>query len=260
MPNSDLSAAAAPPFAAPFAMLPAFVPGTEVLGVEGLAKSFTMHHLGQRLAAFEQVSFTLRAGEFLLLKGPNGVGKSTLLRTLYRSYLPEAGQIWFSHARGRTDLARAADVDVALLRRAEIGFVTQFLTARPRVAAEEIVAEPLRKAGVAGPQALAEAHHWLAAFGVKRDLWRAYPTSFSGGEQQKVNLARALIRPPRLLLLDEPTASLDVGARAALVARLADLKSAGVAMIGVFHHPGDVAALIDGEIQLSAKEVQDVAV
>ena len=232
-----------------------------ILQVEGLGKTFTMHHLGQSLHAFSGISFDLRPGQFLLLKGPNGVGKSTLLRTIWRSYLPEAGQVWFRHAGGRIDLARAADVDIAQLRRREIGFVTQFLIARPRVAAEDIVAEPLRRAGMAAPEALDEARRWLAEFGVKRDLWRAYPTTFSGGEQQKVNLARALILPQRLLLLDEPTASLDAGARAALIRRLADLKAAGVAMIGVFHHPGDVAGLIDREIELTAQEVpEDVAV
>lgn len=231
-----------------------------VLQVEGLAKTFTMHHLGQSLHAFDNVGFSLHAGQFLLLKGPNGVGKSTLLRTIWRSYLPDAGRVLFRHGGGTIDMARAADVDVAALRRRDIGFVTQFLIARPRVSAEDIVAEPLRRAGIAGDAALADARHWLAAFGVKRDLWRAYPTSFSGGEQQKVNLARALIQPPRLLLLDEPTASLDAGARAALVDRLRELKAAGVAMIGVFHHPGDVAALIDGDIELAAKEVDHVAV
>ncbi|MBD3765746.1 MAG: ATP-binding cassette domain-containing protein [Rhodobacterales bacterium] len=106
-----------------------------------------MHHLGQRLHAFDGVSFTVHAGEFLLLKGPNGVGKSTLLRTIWRSYPPEAGQLWFTHDTGRIDLARAADVDIAVLRRRQIGFVTQFLIARPRVPAEEIVSEPLRRAG-----------------------------------------------------------------------------------------------------------------
>lgn len=237
------------------------MPNSEpVLQVEGLAKTFTMHHLGQNLHAFSGIGFDLWPGQFLLLKGPNGVGKSTLLRTIWRSYLPDSGQVWFRHAGGRIDLARAADVDIAQLRRREIGFVTQFLIARPRVSAEEIVAEPLRRSGLPGDAALKDARYWLAAFGVKRDLWRAYPTSFSGGEQQKVKLARALIQPPRLLLLDEPTASLDAGARAALVSRLRDLKSAGVAMIGVFHHPGDVAALIDGEIELQAKEVDHVAV
>jgi alpha-D-ribose 1-methylphosphonate 5-triphosphate synthase subunit PhnL len=225
---------------------------TPVLEVEALQKSFSMHHLGQQLEAFEGISFTLHAGEFLLLKGANGAGKSTLLRTLYRSYLPRAGHIWYHAAEGRIDLARAADIDVTFLRRREIGFVTQFLQARPRVSAEARVAEPLRLAGHAADTALEEARHWLAAFGVKRDLWRAYPTTFSGGEQQKVNLARALILPQKLLLLDEPTASLDAGARAALVARLAELKAQGVAMIGVFHHPGDVEHLIDRVIELQS--------
>jgi alpha-D-ribose 1-methylphosphonate 5-triphosphate synthase subunit PhnL len=230
-----------------------------ILTIQGLSKTFRMHHLDQTLMAFDGLSFTVAPGEFVLLSGPNGVGKSTLLRTLWRSYLPVAGHVWYAAPEGPIDLARAADVDVALLRRREIGFVTQFLVARPRVAAEDLVAEPLRLAGVEPAAALAEARRWLAAFGVKPELWRAYPTTFSGGEQQKVNLARALIRPPRLLLLDEPTASLDAGARAALVGRLAELKAAGVAMIGVFHHPGDVAHLIDRDIALHPKELPHVA-
>ncbi|WP_253913282.1 phosphonate C-P lyase system protein PhnL [Pseudoruegeria sp. HB172150] len=230
-----------------------------ILTVEGLTKTFQMHHLGQSLMAFEDLSFTVSPGEFLLLSGPNGVGKSTLLRTLYRSYLPVAGQIRYDSREGVIDLAQAADIDIAHLRRTEIGFVTQFLTARPRVPAEDIVAEPLRLAGHSRDDALKEACHWLKTFGVKQDLWRAYPTTFSGGEQQKVNLARALILPQRLLLLDEPTASLDVGAREALVTRLADLKSQGVAMIGVFHHAADVAHLIDRDIRLKPKELSDVA-
>lgn len=230
-----------------------------ILRVENLAKSFRMHHLDRSLHAFEELSFTLAPGEFVLLSGANGVGKSTLLRTLYRSYLPVAGRILYDAPEGEIDLARAADVDIALLRAREIGFVTQFLTARPRVAAEDLVAEPLRRAGQDAETAGAEARRWLAEFGVKPDLWRAYPTTFSGGEQQKVNLARALILPQRLLLLDEPTASLDADARAALVRRLAALKQQGVAMIGVFHHPGDVAALIDRDIRLNPKEMAHVA-
>ena len=222
-----------------------------VLDVRRLSKGFTMHHLGAEMGAFSDISFSLKAGEFLLLKGRNGAGKSTLLRTLYRSYLAQSGQILFYSEHGVIDLARAADVDITYLRRTEIGFVTQFLTARPRVSAEALVAEPLRLAGHSVEDARRQARHWLDAFGVKEALWAAYPTTFSGGEQQKVNLARALILPQRLLLLDEPTASLDVAARAALVRRLADLKAQGTAMIGVFHHPGDVSTLIDREIDLT---------
>ncbi|EPX85260.1 phosphonate C-P lyase system protein PhnL [Salipiger mucosus] len=224
---------------------------TRILDVRALSKGFTMHHLDTRMAAFSDISFTLDAGEFLLLKGRNGAGKSTLLRTLYRSYLAASGEILFHGPEGVIDLARAADVDVTYLRRTEIGFVTQFLTARPRVSAEALVAEPLRRSGAPAEAALEQARHWLQAFGVKPELWAAYPTTFSGGEQQKVNLARALILPQRLLLLDEPTASLDVSARAALIDRLAELKAGGTAMIGVFHHPGDVATLIDREIDLT---------
>jgi alpha-D-ribose 1-methylphosphonate 5-triphosphate synthase subunit PhnL len=240
---------------------PALVsPGAaEVLRVEGLSKQFEMHHLKRTLHAFENIDFTLRQGEFILLKGENGAGKSTLLRTLFRSYLPRAGHVWYQTTEGIIDLASAADVDIAVLRRREIGFVTQFLNARPRVAAEEIVAEPLRLAGTPHSEALLEARRWLAAFGVKRQLWAAYPSTFSGGEQQKVNLARALILPQRLLLLDEPTASLDRDARKALVRRLAELKAAGVAMIGVFHHPEDVEHLIDRELYLKAIKIEDEA-
>lgn len=238
---------------------------TLILDVRGLSKGFTMHHLNTAMAAFDDISFTLQTGEFLLLKGRNGAGKSTLLRTLYRSYLAAGGQILFHTSHGVIDLARAADVDVTYLRRTEIGFVTQFLTARPRVSAEALVAEPLRLAGIDAAEALDQARHWLNAFGVKPELWPAYPTTFSGGEQQKVNLARALILPQRLLLLDEPTASLDVSARAALIKRLAELKAAGTAMIGVFHHPGDVADLIDSALDLtppvtSRKDRADVAI
>lgn len=238
---------------------------TVILDVRRLGKRFSMHHLNARMDAFSDISFVLHSGEFLLLKGRNGAGKSTLLRTLFRSYLAAEGQILFHSSHGVIDLARAADVDITHLRRTEIGFVTQFLTARPRVSAEALVAEPLRLAGAAPVEALDRARHWLAAFGVKRELWAAYPTTFSGGEQQKVNLARALILPRRLLMLDEPTASLDVDARAALIGRLAELKANGTAMIGVFHHPGDVAHLIDREIDLTPgaapqEEREDVAI
>lgn len=222
-----------------------------ILDVSGLSKIFRIHHLGRQIPVFDNLSFSLRAGQFLLVSGPNGIGKSTLLRCLFRTYLPTAGQALYYSSYGVIDLATAADVDIMVLRRQEIGFVTQFLRPRPRVSALDLVAEPLLGAGAAIDDARDSAGTLLGSFGLKQDLWSAYPTTFSGGEQQKVNLARALIAPRRLLLLDEPTASLDREARASLAAQLKTLKANGVAMIGIFHHPDDVAALVDDTITLS---------
>jgi alpha-D-ribose 1-methylphosphonate 5-triphosphate synthase subunit PhnL len=222
-----------------------------MLVVEALAKSFEMHALGRRIAAFDGVSFSLRPGEFLLVTGPNGAGKSSLLRTLYRTYRADHGRALYRSRHGAIDLVRAADIDMALLRAEEMGFVTQFLQARPRLSAELIVAETLVRRGVAEKDALDAARESLGRFGLKPELWAAYPAGFSGGEQQKVNLARALLAPRRLLLLDEPTASLDAGARAALVERLAALKAEGTAILGVFHHPDDVRSLVDGKLAVA---------
>lgn len=225
-----------------------------ILDVQGFTKRFYIHHLQREIAAFADVGFRVDRGEFVLVSGSNGVGKSTLLRCLYRTYLPTAGQALYSSAQGPIDLARAADLDIALLRRREIGHVTQFLRPRPRVSALDLVAEPLVTSGQTWAEARRAAGEWLEAFGLKRDIWHAYPTTFSGGEQQKVNLAQALIAPRRLLLLDEPTASLDAAARAAMAARLRQLKAQGIAMLGVFHHPEDVRDIVDADLRLAAPD------
>ncbi|MBX3085971.1 MAG: ATP-binding cassette domain-containing protein [Anaerolineae bacterium] len=223
-----------------------------LLTVQGYTKRFTIHHLNREIAVFENLEFTVAPGQFTLVVGPNGAGKSTLLRCLYRTYLPTAGSAVYASQYGDIDLATAADVDISVLRNTEIGFVTQFLRPRPRISALELVAEPLIGSGIAWNDALQQAEAMLTLFNLKPELWHAYPTTFSGGEQQKVNLSRALIRPRRLLLLDEPTASLDVPTRTALVSRLAELKAQGVAMIGIFHHAEDVTALVDSNIYISA--------
>ena len=230
-----------------------------LLDVRGLSKRFAIHQLSREVVAFTDVHFTLHSGEFLTLRGHNGVGKSTLLRCLYRSYLPTAGEAYYLSENGPIDLVRAADVDIVYLRKHEIGHVTQFLRPRPRVSALDLVTEPLLLDGVTHEEAYAAGRYWLEAFGLKAEIWGAYPTTFSGGEQQKVNLVRALIQPRRLLLLDEPTAALDSDARAALVARLRELKDAGVAMIGVFHHPEDVLPLVDNELMLTADDTLEMA-
>ena len=228
-----------------------------LLTLEGLSKRFWIHQLEREVLAFTDLDLQLEAGQFVRVTGANGAGKSTLLRCLFRSYLPTGGRAWYSSLRGTLDLARAADEDVNWLRRTEIGYVAQFLRPRPRVSALELVAEPLVQAGFSRPTATERGEEMLDAFGLKPELWPAYPTTFSGGEQQKVNLARALIAPRRLLLLDEPTASLDAGARAALRSRLEALKCDGVAMLGVFHHPEDAAGLIDGELEVTRSDLDE---
>jgi alpha-D-ribose 1-methylphosphonate 5-triphosphate synthase subunit PhnL len=221
-----------------------------ILIVDRLAKSFHIDALRRDIPAFAEVSFTLHPGELMLVRGPNGAGKSSLLRCLYRTYMPDSGRAIYRSSVGEIDLARAADVDIALLRRNEIGHVTQFLRPRPRVSAIDLVAEPLLTAGYSLEEARAATADWLGSLGLKQAIWGAYPSTFSGGEQQKINLARALIAPRRLLLLDEPTAALDPLAREALRGRIAELKARGVAMVGIFHHPEDVAGLVDTEVIL----------
>ncbi len=227
-----------------------------LLHLKAYSKQFYIHHLTRKISAFHDLNVKIAKGEFVLVKGANGVGKSTLLRCLYRSYKVTSGYAFFNSALGEIDLARAADIDIAKLRLEEIGFVTQFLRARPRVSAVQLVAEPLLSHHnyTEALERAAEALNW---FGLKEELWQAYPTTFSGGEQQKVNLARALIAPRKLLLLDEPTASLDKNARLALVKRLSELKKQGVTMIAVFHHPEDVEGLIDRYLELSSISQED---
>ncbi len=225
-----------------------------LLDVRELSKSFTLHALQRQLPIFAGLSFQLHTGEFFRVAGPNGAGKSTLLRCLYRTYRPTGGEAWLASNSGPIDLVRAADVDVGVLRRGELGNVSQFLRPRPRVSALDLVAEPLAAQGESWSAAGEQARGMLERFGLSRSLWEAYPTTFSGGEQQKVNLARALILPRRLLLLDEPTASLDEASRQALVERLRELKAAGTAMLGVFHHPEEVAGLVDGTLEIPKLE------
>ena len=233
-----------------------------ILDVQELSKGFEICHLGTRFGAFDAVSFALSAGEFLLLKGPNGAGKSSLLRTLYRSYLPARGSGAVRKPPGACSIWRARLISTsprcAAMRSA---LSPSFLTARPRVSAERLVAEPLRHRRATAPdEALDTARAALADFGLRESLWqRLSHDIFRRGAAEGEPRAGADPAPRRLLLLDEPTASLDVGARAALVRRLAALKAEGVAIIGVFHHPADVEALIDRVIELPgpAQEVRD---
>ena len=211
-----------------------------MLTVTDLAKTFTIHALGgETIAAVRGVSFTVAPGEFLALAGPSGAGKSTVLKCLYRTYLPDAGAIRYASVQfGEIDLATATERRVLAIRQAEMGYVSQFLQVIPRVSALEVVMEPLLSRGGATPgEARDRAAELLGRLRIPRRLWDAYPATFSGGEQQRVNIARAVAWRPRLLLLDEPTASLDAASIDIVLELLDELRRAGTTMVGIFHAP-----------------------
>jgi alpha-D-ribose 1-methylphosphonate 5-triphosphate synthase subunit PhnL len=208
-----------------------------VLTVSGLTKTFTLHLLGGRqLPALADVSLSVRAGELVAVLGSSGSGKSTLLKCLSRTYLPSGGHAWYlSSAFGPVDLVRLPDPSVVALRASEIAVVTQFLYAVPRTPADLVVAEPLLRAGVDRWTAREQARELLSRLYLPPELHDGYPATFSGGERQRVNLARALVTTPRLLLLDEPTSALDPTTREAAKELIRERVAEGAAAIGVFH-------------------------
>ena len=209
---------------------------TVMIRVEGLAKSFTLHTQGGvRIPVFADLSLTVSAGECVCLHGVSGSGKSTLLRSLYANYRPQAGRILVRHAGGETDLVRAEPWQVLDIRRTTIGYVSQFLRVIPRVPALDVVAEPLVWKGWRREAAREAAGALLARLDVPERLWSLAPATFSGGEQQRVNLARGFIGGHPVLLLDEPTASLDAANRRIVVEMIREAKARGVAIVGIFH-------------------------
>ncbi|ACM25012.1 MULTISPECIES: phosphonate C-P lyase system protein PhnL [Rhizobium] len=206
------------------------------LVVSEVFKSFTMHlRDGIRLPVVADVSFSVAAGECVVLGGPSGIGKSSLLKMIYGNYAVDAGQILVAHKDRITDLATADPRTVLEVRRHTMGYVSQFLRTVPRVAAIDVVAEPLLARGVVLADARQRAGALLAQLNLPQELWQLPPATFSGGEQQRVNIARGFITDHAILLLDEPTASLDARNRAVVVSMIEEKKKAGVALLGIFH-------------------------
>jgi alpha-D-ribose 1-methylphosphonate 5-triphosphate synthase subunit PhnL len=203
-----------------------------ILRVEDVAKSFTMHlRGGLAIPVVDHVAFEVRAGECVVLGGPSGAGKSSILKMVWGNYGVDRGRI----VVGDVDVATAEPREVLALRRSVMGYVSQFLRVVPRVATLDVVMEPALAQGLDAAEARARAEALLTRLNVPERLWSLPPATFSGGEQQRVNIARGLIADVRLLLLDEPTASLDAVNRAAVVELIEAKKAAGTALLGIFH-------------------------
>ncbi len=218
-----------------------------LLEVEQLQKRFRLHLLdGRLIEPFGKISLTARSGQLVMISGKSGAGKTTIIKCIYRTYLSDSGHIWYNSLEaGRVDLVTASERTILDLRESEIGYCSQFLRVLPRVAALDVAAEPLLRRGMAREEAQTEATKWLARLGIEESRWQAYPVTFSGGEQQRLNLARAFITAPRLLLLDEPTASLDAGSKSIVLEMIAEAKAKGVAILAVSHDTESLAKLAD---------------
>ena len=206
------------------------------LRVTGLTKSFVVHAQGDlALPVLRDVALAVSPGECLALVGPSGAGKSTLLRSLYGNYRPDAGSIRVRHGEDWVELVRAEPRTVLEVRRRTLGFVSQFLRVIPRIGAADVVAEPAIRLGTSPQDARRRAEFLLGVLGIPSKLWSLPPATFSGGEQQRVNIARSLIVDYPVLLLDEPTAALDAANRDGVVELLRQRRDAGATIVGIFH-------------------------
>ena len=217
-----------------------------VVQVEGLEKTFTLHTQGGvSVPVLEGLDFAARAGECVALFGPSGSGKSTLLRCLYANYKPQAGKILVRHGDHVVDMVAAELRTVLEVRRWTIGYVSQFLRVIPRVSSLDIVVEPLITRGYEPDRAYEKGRALLARLGLPERLWSLAPATFSGGEQQRINVARCVVADYPVLLLDEPTASLDATNRHAIVELIQSAKKRGAAVAGIFHDDEVRAAVAD---------------
>ena len=217
-----------------------------VLELTAVAKTFTMHlQGGLQLPVLRDVAFGVEPGQCITLTGPSGVGKSSILKLIFGNYRCDSGHIHIRHGEDVIDIATAPPRRILSLRQQVLGYVTQFLRAVPRVSALDIVAEPLLAKAVPHPEATARAATMLRRFNIPERLWQLPPATFSGGEQQRVNLARGLLPEHPVLLLDEPTASLDADNRAVVIETVRERKQKGAAIVTIVHDEDVRSAIAD---------------
>ncbi|KGJ04828.1 alpha-D-ribose 1-methylphosphonate 5-triphosphate synthase subunit PhnL [Paracoccus halophilus] len=209
---------------------------------ENVAKEFTLHNQGGTvLRVMEGASLKVAPGECVALTGASGAGKSTLMRMIWGNYRTDAGHIRVAG----TEVSSAEPRQIIALRRTTLGYVSQFLRVLPRVPTLRVVAEPLLALGTPEAEAEARAAELLSRLRIGESLWGLSPTTFSGGEQQRVNIARGFVHPYPALLLDEPTASLDAANRETVMCLIEEAKARGGAILGIFHDEGARARLCD---------------
>ncbi len=207
-----------------------------MIRIKDLAKTFTLHHqAGAVLPVLADVELEVRRGECVALHGPSGAGKSTLLRSIYANYRVQRGSVEVRHQGRWVDMARADSRELLEVRRMTLGYVSQFLRVIPRVPTLAVVVEPLTAEGTARAQAEDQARALLARLNIPEKLWSLPPATFSGGEQQRVNIARGFIAAHPILLLDEPTAALDADNRSVVSELIGEARAAGRAIVGIFH-------------------------
>jgi len=220
---------------------------TPMIDLTDVSKTFTLHNQGGAvIEVLSGVTLAVAPGECVALTGASGAGKSTLMRMIYGNYRARSGIIRV----GGTDLVRAEPREIIRLRREVLGYVSQFLRVVPRVPTQDVVAEPLRAVGVAEAEAGERAAALLERLNIPRPLWSLSPTTFSGGEQQRVNIARGFAHPYPALLLDEPTASLDAANRDVVLSLIEEAKARGAAIVGIFHDEAARARVCDREIDV----------
>lgn len=213
-----------------------------MIRISGVSKNFTLHNQGGAvIPVMAGAELSVARGECVGLVGASGAGKSTLMRMVWGNYLAASGSIMV----GDVDVARAAPREIIALRRSTLGYVSQFLRVVPRVPTLDVVAEPLLVLGVTPDQARARAAELLKRLNIPERLWSLSPTTFSGGEQQRVNIARGFAHPYPALILDEPTASLDAANREVVLALIEEAKARGAAILGIFHDEGARARVCD---------------